>query len=327
VRIPRLLGPLAGTTVIALALLTVASPASAAILPAGQKITIIDALDDEGPQEGPFFDVNPADAAATPVGTGSGVYTYGLDVNDDGLGFAIGGFGEETIWKADANTGTISDPVPLHFATEPAPYDCADLDINPVTGEVLVACVWFTNETGNVSTIDIVDPATGLLTPVLSLSGLDYVPFDAIATNPVTGVLWAFGAPETIYNSYIIDRTLQTATYQATMADPVFGADFDRSGQLFVTSQVGGLVGDPSLGVVDPAVGFTSNTVLVNSVDGLELDRVYSITVWGKEALPATGPAEMLPLGLGTALLLLAGAAFIATGRISTSLDHRRRAA
>ena len=65
-RSSRALGLLAGTAAVALATLTVASPASAATLPPGQRITIIDSIDDAGPQEGPFFEVDPADAAATP---------------------------------------------------------------------------------------------------------------------------------------------------------------------------------------------------------------------------------------------------------------------
>lgn len=314
-RLHRTFGVLAGAAAIALAVLTVASPASAATLPAGQKITVIDDLDDSGPQEGQFYDVDPADAVGTPVGTGSGVYAYGVDVADDGLGYALVSFGGPELWKVDANTGTASNPVTIHLANI-EPYDCEGIDLNQTTGELLVACVWFTNEDGNVAVIGPIDPDTGLLTPDVSISGPESPRFTALALNPVTGVLWAFDYDE----SYIVDRALHTATPQATLDGPAYAADFDRDGQLFVASWATGenQFQTPSLAITDPAVGtFTFNQAFANGTNGEELEEVESLTVWGKEALPATGPAVILPLGLGTALLLLVGAAFVATNRIS----------
>ena len=325
-RSSRALGILAGTAAVALATLTIASPASAATLPAGQRITIVDSIDEVGPQEGPFYDVDPADAATTAVGTGSGVYAYGLDVNDDGLGYLLGYEDGYRIWTADANTGTASDPKPLHFATDPDPYDCGDLDLNPATGELLVNCTWFTSETANVSTISTVDPATGLLTPIISLSGVNYIAFDAIALNSVTGVLWAFADVEG-YGSYIIDRTLQTATFVSPMEDYTPAADFDRDGQLFLsTEQFDEEEGwEPSLAVADPSVGiFTFNENFADPAGELTFDAVYSLSVWGAPApvLAETGldSTGVVPVALGSALLLLAGAAAILLAR------RRRRA-
>lgn len=308
----RLLAVAATAAAVALAVFTVAAPASAATLPAGQKITIIDSHDDAGPDEGPYYDVNPADAAATPVGTGSGTPAYGLDVNDDGFGYEVGDYGTNRLYKADANTGTISDPKVLELAgggEDEDLYNCRDIDLNPVTGELLIVCVVFSNEIGNVGIIGSIDTATGLVTPVVSMppQGLT---FDAIATDPVTGTLWVFGYDEG-YQSYIVDRALQTATEVAPMDNTVDGADFDRNGQLFITSYID--QGVESLAVVDPNVGtFTFHEPFIDTATGEELTDVYPITVWGKEALPATGPAVVVPLGLGAALLFLAGAAFVA---------------
>jgi hypothetical protein len=328
-RSSRALGVLAGTAAIALSVLTMAAPASAATLPSGQRITIIDALDDSGPGEGPFFTADPTDAAATPVGTGSGAYTYGLDVNDQGLGYAIGIFPDINLWKADANTGTVSDLVAPHFATAPDPYKCRGVDLNPTTGEVLVSCVQFTNETGNVVTIDSVDPATGLLTPLVTIPS-NTLTFDDLALNPVTGVLWAFGSDTAGPSSYIVDRVLHTATAVATLDDGVNAADFDRDGQLFLTTVTDTGNGfDPSLVVADPSVGaFTSIGPFVNISNNLALTEVSSLSVWGAAPAPApapelaaTGSSLATPVAIGSALLLLVGGAFIVTARLRSRRD------
>ena len=322
-RTTPVLASLASATAIALVVLTVAAPASAATLPPGQKITIIDALDDPGPQEGPFYSVNPANAAATPVGTGSGAYTVGVDVNDDGLGFAIGyvQVGDDydpTLWDVDANTGSVTNPRTLIYPSGDSPLECEGIDLNQISGELLIACV---DETPNgmISTINTVD-AQGFLSIDLVLSGEDYQPFRAIATNPVTGVLWGFG-PFDDDASFIIDRTAETAVLQAYLDNDVFGADFDRNGQLFLVSELydGAEFEWRSLAVTDPAVGsYVFNEWFIDQSTDAVLFFVNSITVWGK--LAATGSvsgAEATPVAIGSALLLLAGAAFIATSRVS----------
>ena len=50
---------------VAVASMFAAAPASAATLPLGQKITVVDKYDLQ------YYNVNPADAVATPVGTGT----------------------------------------------------------------------------------------------------------------------------------------------------------------------------------------------------------------------------------------------------------------
>ncbi len=92
----------------------------------------------------------------------------------------------------------------------------------------------------------------------------------------------------------------------------MISADYDRDGQLFVLiAQEGPQV----LATFDPSTpGIVEEVGEVMWEDEPQLTQ--ALTVWGKEALPATGPAEIVPIGLGTALLMLAGAAFVATGRI-----------
>ena len=62
-----------------------AAPASAATLPDGQRITIIDSIAWQ------FYEASPADASLTAVGTGvpDELYLTGVDVDDDGHGFAM----------------------------------------------------------------------------------------------------------------------------------------------------------------------------------------------------------------------------------------------
>ena len=331
-RTSRSLGLIAGTAAIALATLTVAAPASAATLPPGQKITIVEVEDIPTPGEGQFFGVNPADAASTPVGTGSGEYLTGLEVNDDGIGFAIGVFDHEgdigyvpTLWDADANTGTISNPKPLHFALGDYPDSCEGIDLNPTTGELLIACEQYdVPELGDVSTVSSVNKSTGQLSAVVLLDGDDFQLFNAIALNPVTGVLWGFG-PRELDASFIIDRSAQTATLEGQMDNNVYGADFDRNGQLFLASQLfqeGDDVEFPSLAVTDPSTDdFTSNEWFVDTSDDTTLIFVEALTVWGALAATGSTPGELAPIAIGSALLLLAGAAFIATSRVT-----RRRA-
>lgn len=324
-RASRILGVLAGATAIALAVLTVSAPASAATIAAGQKITIIDALD-QSEGEGPFYNVNPADAAATPVGTPTGAYTYGLEVNDDGVGWAIGlsQFGDSpflpTIWDANANNGTVSNPRALLFAEGDYPDRCEGIDLNPTTGELLIACVQYdVPELGDISTINTVDLATGLLTAVVLLNGEAFQEFTAIATNPVTHVLWGFG-PYDGDASFIIDRTLQSATLEAYMDNNVWAADFDRNGQLFLSSELydGAEFEWPSLAVTDPSDGnYSFNEWFVATDTDAVLIFVGALSVWGKLAATGSTPAETLPVALGSALLLLAGAAFIATARLT----------
>lgn len=309
----------AGASAIALGSLLIASPASAATLPEGQRISVIQTLVAEvGPGASQFWDVSPANAASTQVGgpVGGVVIVEGVDVNDDGIGYAVRNddTGEGFVpylHTADAKTGTLGAGVEI------VPVLGADIDFNVCngidlgsTGEILVACVQFNGESITASYIGSVTP-TGAFTPIVS-SGVNDVPvFDlrALATNPVTGVIYVFSNSA----GYIVNRVAGTLTPVAQTEQTIHSADFDRDGQLFVIylldespPQLGTLV--PVTGVVTHVGSFTSG--------GDVLANIRAITVWGKKTLPPTGPAEILPIGLGTALLFLAGAAFVATARI-----------
>ncbi len=317
----RVRGIVAGVSAIALASLLVASPASAATLPSGQVITVVNSTELEagiGFQQ--MFEPSPATAIASTTGAAQPApIVMAIDVNDDGIGYALSYLVLNepvtfvpSIFNANANTGQLSGGVPI----VPAPLlditinDCRGLDLQP-SGEVLTACT-FVNADNNLvaSYIGVVDPVTGFFTPFVTNGGVQQNPnvfWAALAYNAVTGELWAFGSNDGDVN-YLVDRAAG-ALGPRIESEPIYGADFDRDGQLFVMSI------RELLATADPAAGTIAPIDVVTSSEGIEMELVESITVWGN-ALPATGPAEILPLGLGTAMLFLAGAAFIATSRI-----------
>lgn len=315
------LAVVAGVSSVALATLLVASPASAATLPSGQKISAIGLLSVPNEQ---FFDVNPADAVITGFGESQALWPIeAIDVNDEGIGWAIqeqdSGQGLIPVLRpADANTGTLGPGVPITPADD-------SIELNECRGLALL-----TDGTLIAGCVDLGENGVlfGYL-GYLSTDGVfdDNVTFEdeatldvrAVAQNPVTGELWAFGPmPQDGNDPVALQFTATTEGFWnvvTTIEVPniVESADYDRNGQLFGLILVEGDF--PHLATVDPAAGTITEDIGEPTNDG-EVSSLRSLTVWGKPALPATGPAEVLPLGLGTALLFLAGAAFVATARI-----------
>lgn len=313
-RFLRLSGLVAGTAAIALASLVVASPAAGATLPDGQKITIIaQDFPIEGPIANTYYDVSPADATGTQVGSPSGALVTALDVNDDGVGYGVG-----TVPPGNNQIGSIPMLYPTNAATgvtgsgvviDPVDPDvtitqCDEIDVQP-DGTISVACI---NQPDN-----LVATYLGTVTPdgafTVHWNDNNNLRFTGLAVDP-SGQMWAFSFDE----FWPVDRSASTWTLGSvdfTDGQSVTGADFASDGQLFITSPN---LGPSLLSTLDLATG---DVTLVNAMTaGGDPLFASAITVWGKKALPATGPAELFPVGLGTALLLLAGAALIATSRI-----------
>jgi hypothetical protein len=106
------------------------------------------------------------------------------------------------------------------------------------------------------------------------------------------------------------------------MVDDVYAADFDRDGQLFVSTEelFGNETVIPALAAADPFTGaFSFIEPYVSTTTDAALLFVAALTIWGAPALAATGASgtEAAPIAIGSALLLLAGAAFVATARAS----------
>lgn len=336
-----ILGAVAGTAAIALATLLVASPAGAAPLPSGQRIDVIYS---PGSQTGPYYgEMYQAEATlddgpvtnltAAPDGPQAGAnYAYSVDVLDDGLGYAVIQLQETDspqLWTVDANTGAITDPHDIVPADEDDELEiCRGIDVQP-SGQILVACFGSVPDEGDgrldatfVGTI-VLEPEGGdaVFTPVVTVTeeGEAFVPrLNALAINPVTGDVWAFGTGiEGTIGWYPVDLAGGTLGEMVPTFTYIFEADFDRDGQLWATG--GGDSCDYMI-TVDPSTGEDIDYYgCWDNGDDITI-RLDAITVWGAApALPATGPAVTLPLGLGTALLFLAGAAFISWSRLRST--------
>lgn len=327
-------GIVAGTAALALAALLAASPASAATLPAGQRISVAaNSSQFEDPQTTQLFDIDPATAAGTAIGEpdADAHPIFAIDVDNDGHGYATGQVTVDdetsvaTLWVADANTGTFSSPVTIEIPLLGSEVYCPSIDYSG--GQILITC----NQEGDgsfITVLGVVDPATGDVEVIIGIEadGETYTEFTALATSPA-GVLWAFGYDNVAPFAATVDLGSETVGERLPLVnndgEAVAGADFDRDGQLFATVLA---EGDPVFATVDLGTGAVT---AVAEYPFVELTGSASaITVWGNApALAATGAAGALPVGLGSALLLLVGAAFIANGRwsrrVSAPLDQR----
>ena len=149
-RAPRTLSILAGTAAVALASLAIAAPASAATIASGQKISVVDLiLAEVGPTGSRFNDVDPANAAVTPVGNVQAPDSVlGVDVNDDGIGYAVAFYTENpqspdeqqswvpVLMNADAKNGTLGDFVDIVPTDDEIVINqCTGIDLQP-NGEI-----------------------------------------------------------------------------------------------------------------------------------------------------------------------------------------------
>lgn len=331
----------AGTiaTALAVASLFAAAPASAAPLPGGQKITVVNSYD------GQYFNANNDTAALTSVGAANqalleedNVELQGIDVDDNGLGYAVGtsypeGPDGAYLYAADANTGTLTEIAPIRILFPPDsflyPDECTSIDYHK--GVVTIGC----NDDGrfDAAYIGVWDFDGGYMIDVIELTGdpaideddeqfpsepdngFDAVYLQAIATDPIGGQLFVFGGASIYENdgppSFI--NGMWTASQDAglTLVDTtgeyeIWGADFDRGGQLWATAY---RTEPPSLIPSDYAGLATVNTTTGDLPFGEPwADQEYdiqAITVWG--GLPATGPADNTAPLVAAALLLLAG--------------------
>ncbi|HWH96799.1 MAG TPA: hypothetical protein VNS80_00390, partial [Pseudolysinimonas sp.] len=315
---------IAGVAAVALATLVVASPAAGATLPTGQRITV--ALPSGAfvvPPTSQEYTVSPADASGTAVGATAPVSPTAFDVDDAGIGYALA-FDEDTdrplILPFDANTGTYGAPVVIQVGIL-ADALCNSIDYVPGTA-VYIACNW-EGDGSFVTMFGAVDPATGAFDVIADNEANGEEPtieYSSIATNPVTHVTWVI-----YYDGSSIPYLMAPVDFAAeelgvpiplTTGLRVFGSDFDRSGQLWASVQEAAV--DPSANVLATINTFTGavDQIAPYGFQGDITFNMGSITVWG--ALAATGSAtdDFAPVGIGSALLLLAGAAFIATSRI-----------
>lgn len=318
----RLLAAVAATGALTLAALLVASPAQAATIASGQRITI--ASNYYG-APGLVFDASPVDATLTQLPEGftlaEGEFVSGIDVNDDGQGYAIitsqpDGWGESFILPFDATTGAVGPRVEIVNVSEGIDgFGCQGLDLS-TDGRWYTSC----KDAGVLFFVGWVDPTTGEYT-VLESYFQNFLVTE-FATDPTTGTIWAFTAAFDGSSFSLNTMNPENGSLYTThsLTKPVWGADFDRDGTLFVTSFLNDVVDNDyaelnTLSVEDGTV--TVIDVVTDDGVALEDDR-EPLTVWGHvpaPVLPVTGAGDAVPVGLGAALLLLLGAAFVVMRR------------
>jgi hypothetical protein len=312
--------------------IAVAAPANAATLPEGQVISV---LDSEGWQ---YYDASAADASLTPVGdevADISDYITGVDVDQYGYGYAVADYSEggSYLYQADANLGTLDNDIEIQFDYGDVQEDTDGCSAIDYTGGVIYAACYLDAENFEATYIGPVDPETGLLTPVIELSGEDYLNILAIAVDPITGQLYGFSTD--FGGVFTTELWLLSeddgASFVTEVERVVFGADFDRDGQLWVTSWV--FEGPtefpdiyPVLATVDTTTGATPFFEKF-TVDGTDYEgEIQPITVWGLPAveappvLAATGSTVAPSVAVIAAGVLLFGAVLAA----GTAIARRR---
>lgn len=312
-----------------LASLFAASPASAATLPSGQRITTVDYYTWQS------YDVRPADAALTYVG-GPEVYPQdenvtATDVDDDGHGYAFvtayeyvedGDYYEPvegSLHPYDATTGEVGPGMKMTISygdpgeeTEISADECTAIDYT--AGVVIGVC--YNYDEGAGMFIGIVDTENAILHADTWYFADGYLTwFTAIALDPTTGILWGMTIDDE--ELYTITLDGNEPQYVDELEYEIWGADFDRDGKLWVTAYdqptaavAEGLIparaiedGEGGIAILDPASATFPFTAAWPDVEFAGA----ALTVWGKPVLPATGPSDLSFPVVGGALLLLAG--------------------
>lgn len=302
-----------------------AAPASAAALPSGQRITVIDTYSAQ------FHDASPVDAALTAVGTGVPVRNtsiLGVDVKDDGVGYAVGTqvntilIPNGLIFPANAATGTLGEGVYVDVLLDGAdePFSAQQCTAIDYTGAApWVSCSnFYDQELGPdmaESYIGPIDPVTGVLYPEFVFGAGSEAPQEiilAIALDPITGLLWFFTYDYDLTQGWAYTWDAEEGIdAQGDLGGIITGADFDRDGVLWITTDE-----------IEPeSLDAYSALAILNLDDGdldfLEMFTVGAapvdsslepITVWGAPALAATGVTNAVPLAAGAAGILLLGA-------------------
>jgi len=299
-----------------------AAPASAATLPDGQQITVVDDFSWN------FYFANPDTAALTAVGSGSAHDEFenvtAIDVDNDGYGWAFSstydqeGSSSSALFRADANTGTLTDGKTMSVVWGETDYpadECTAIDYTD--GVVLGICYDYDDDgEGDYAFIGTVDTDGAVLNAATVLGDEGFIFFSSMAVDPTDGTTYGFtfddshGVRIAILNLND-DYPLLNLT---EMTLPAFGADFDSSGQLWISTGV------PTPALIDPGDNGLATLDLDTSTNPFsapfdpQIDA-EALTVWG-EALPATGPGDSTAIAAGAAAFLLLGA-ILAVGATS----------
>lgn len=235
-----------GTAALATTLVLVATPALAAE-PVGYGLTW-------GGES--LVQLAPGEAPVEIESTTAPVAVPGLDVDENGRGYAVTFMDEAELWSIDIS-GEAALVGPLLDSVASAPVEkCTGLDYS---GGVLSAACDLAN--GQSYVFGTIDTDTAVFTVVQVLSKR----VAAIARNPIDGIMYGF-----TYQREVLAIVGGTDTQVATTNSDIFGADFASDGTLWT-------IGDNPSTAVGPwnAVGFEMRGYGVGGSDFAENFSVF----------------------------------------------------
>ena len=270
-----------------------------------------------------FATISTADATVTPLPTAVNVFAAGLEIWNE-QGYAIGGPGEgaDNLYFWDHNTGAITQELPLTLAVGWGDLDSVN-SLDTTKGSVLpdgtlLTIVEF--EVGEEAVelwIASIDPATGIITPLVNFSDVEGdIILDSLATDPTTGITWAFVDGEGPQSAYPIDFTAMTygdpvsmeGLWDSVGSGYISGADFNDAGQLWFIYNFEGR----ALVSLDGAVATEATGTVAGPVEDV---AGYALAWDSAPQLAATGLELVNPAIVALGLLVAGGAVVLVTRR------------
>jgi LPXTG-motif cell wall-anchored protein len=303
---------------IAAVALAVGALALAGTVPAGAHTDKLFTVDMPNSATSIFSTVDKSTAVVTPLGPAipGDTTMFSVEIHDE-VGYAVGYIDEGTgIVSWNHSNGQLTGSVQLNYPGEFEAGSVQGLD-TVVNGGLPNGTLLTYAQLDGTLWLASVNPATGLLTPVVDLT----VPWDdyseeSIATDPTTGITYLFFDDDAGPVYFTADLVLGTVDGPFSLdvladeleVDRVLGADFDAAGTLWFLA--GGWL-NSTVGAFNETVNAVGHGETTGSIPGLQL------TVDPAPVLPATGldAAASTPLAATALALLLAGGAVVVLRR------------
>jgi hypothetical protein len=266
---------------------------------------------------GALSTVDPETGALTGLGAAPTPSTNfaGIDVASNGAGYAIGFAPVATLVPVDLTAGTYGTAIPITTTDgEPVGY-CTALDMS-ASGVLVAAC------DSPDQTVGVVDATTGVFSPIATTLAR----VSALATNPLTGVLYAFEYGRRVLT---LDPATGATALVATPDFTAYAADFDSTGVLWYSSfsQIGTVDTATWTATVLPSnVQSEALTVWSTAAAVVEPPVVVDPVVTAPAAITPAAPAVLAETGVETAPTLWAAGLLLALGASALVLRARRSA-
>ncbi len=244
-----------------------------------------------------------------------GISFDGIDIfGETGYGVVNSG-GSDWVLTWDHNTGVATAPVAITQTIEELPIDGV-FGADTLADGTLIAFMDFDGDQNTLTYVVSIDPATGVATELVDVTGASQY-FDSLATDPTTGITYAFVDEDDGIAEYLeldlIGNSYTGPTALTTISDSfgdghMYGADFDSNGVLWFYYVVFGGGEEDGYTLLAATSGAFSAIVGADFAGGGEVSgdlRAANLTVGPpvKLALAATGlPITGIAAG-GVALL------------------------